>query len=242
MSGNGDHKPKPKKMKGVFHKTKGYRDTCKGCGKGFHKFRWNAHHIIPADAFADANRIAKNVLHATTFDINKKDWLAGLPKLTAFILWGQDDAEMPNMTDLRRKNEKTVTMKRWDHVQRYKREAKVKPTFPGDFPVHNPTNWGHVQYDKDVKARLDDEIFSKCKKKNGKPEHPPLKVVKSELIKARDHFWKQLQDIPTAGHDGAASGGIKPNLRKRYGEARDGWWKPMCMVWDAPEPQSPTPP
>lgn len=237
MSGNGKHKPKPKSLKGVFSKDEEkYRKTCESCGNGFHEFRWNAHHIVPADTFKGLHRVVKGTLEGTKFNINDKEWLFGLPKLTAFILWAQADPNMP----YNRRREKTVTMRRWGKVRAYLKEKNVKVAFPGDFPVHNPVNWGHTQYNKHVFKKLEPLFESMKPKKGQKPGHPPFKDIKAKLEKVRDEFKNQLGTISKTKHPGALDGGIEPNLRARYDQAKDGWWKPMCMTKSTPKPISPS--
>jgi len=241
MTSVATHRGKSAKMKGVFDRDDQYRKICekRGCKGGYHGNRWNAHHILPAEVFKGLPDFILQNLKETNYDINKKYSMAGLPKLTAFILWAQDDPEMP---DFKRAKEPTITMRRWGKVKQYQNELHKKIKYPGEFPVHNPCNWGHVQYDKDVLTHLNRSLFNEMRTKANKkpPEHFTPKQVRTQLDRARDKFWTQLKTIPKTPWAGAVSGGIKSNLRKRYAEAKAGWWKPMCMIEDAPRPVSPS--
>lgn len=246
MSKAADHRGKAKKMKGVFHRDDKYRKTCKkSCKGGYHGNRWNAHHILPAETFAGLPDFIMRNLQDSTYDINAKYSMAGLPKLTAFILWAQRQKN-PDGTPAypyEEAKETTVTMRRWGTVEKYKNQTNWPVEYPGEFPVHNPVNWGHVKYDKEVAAFLEDELFKKMRQKAAKKpqEHFTPQQVKAIINRARDKFWSQLTTIPKSSPPGAVPGGtIADNLRHRYDTAKDGWWKPMCMVEKAKRPISPS--
>jgi hypothetical protein len=176
-------------------------------------------------------------LEATDYDINKPYSMAGLPKLTAFILWAQYKDKIPYEHEM----ETTITMRRWRTVRQYKKELAKPIAFPGEWPVHNPTNWGHTQYNEEVTTYLDSQIFDPMREKAAQkpPKHFTKKQVEALIKVARNHFWKQLRDIPTEPGGGGLVG-IEKNLRNRYGRAKNGWWKPMCMSRSTPRPTSPS--
>jgi hypothetical protein len=201
---------------GVFYKTEDYPKTCKGCGRGYHGNRYDAHHILPAVSFANLDDdFADRCLKLTDFNINKKYALGGLPKLTAFILFFQDDEKMPFEKAL----EQHVTMKRWSTVRQYLKDAHKVIKFPGNYPAHNPVNWGHTQYNKEVTEQMTDQIFDLLK--DGKP-HPKPKSVEGQLKTAVKTHWRRLQAIAN-GPGGGGHVGIKANLKNRYGSAKNGW-------------------
>jgi len=133
--------------------------------------------------------------------------------------------------------EKTTTMKRWKKVEQYDNQKHLKIKYPGDLPVHNPVNWGHTQYNEDVLAKLDGDIFDELRSKKLSNEHFKPEDLKKQITAVKDKFWGDLRGR------GALEGmsgkfGIKANMKARYDENNDGWWKPLCMV-DVPEPASP---
>jgi hypothetical protein len=226
--------------KGLFTKVESseYRATCEGCGKGYHGNRWDAHHLLPGVVFTDVKKededgFFQDCLNATDYDINKDYSMAGLPKLTAFILYFQRDPTMPFDAS----QEKQVTMLRWGTVKKYKKDRKERIKFPGDFPVHNPVNYGHTQYNKDVLAKLMREVFNKLRKKKKKNEHFKPQDLKGQITSVKDFFWSDLQRRGK-GPGCAGKNGIEANLRARYDADNEGWWKPLCMA-DVPEPASP---
>jgi len=215
-------------FKGIFYKTEEYRNTCKSCGRGYHGHRWDAHHILPAVSFQNIDEEFQiNCLKITEFDINEKACMGGLPKLTAFILALQ--ADMP-ITPAQRALELTTTMKRWGTVDPYKVDVKrlgKAATFPGNFPVHNPVNWGHTVYNSEVTSYMINQIFNLLQEGE---EHPEPKDIKSQLETAVTTYWSILTGI------GESLGGTKFNLENRYGATKDFWWKPLCMSPAITEP------
>jgi hypothetical protein len=214
--------------KGIYYKyeSKTYRGICKGCGKGYHGNRWDAHHILPGVSFSDVtDSFSLDCLKITPYDINAKYSMGGLPKLTAFILYFQEDPTMPKLD---KRLEATITMRRWGTVKQYKSQAKMAVRFPGDYPVHNPCNWGHTYYNKEVVTYLDEEIFEPLQRKAKPPEHPKPENIKTQLLAAKDKFWGALKTFGS-GPGGGPHIGIADNLRHRHGTAKTGWWKPLCM-------------
>lgn len=237
---NSDCQPKGQK-KGCFVKAESrvYRKTCEGCDKGYHGHRWDAHHILPGVVFTwaqegDEDSVIVDCLNVTDYDINKAYSMAGLPRLTAHILHYQ--TILPAYQE---KKEKQVTMRRWGTVKPYRSQAHLKsPTDPGNFPAHNPCNWGHTRYNKEVLRMLDGRIFDELRRKKKDREHFTPKDLKEQIAAVKDDCWKLLEarahqeGIPTKK-------GIKANLMARYDEDNHGWWKPLCMT-DVEEPASPS--
>jgi hypothetical protein len=227
--------------KGRFTKVASseYRGTCEGCGKGYHGNLWDAHHILPGVSFTqvlevDQDGYFKDCLNATDYDINKDYSMAGLPKLTAFILYFQQ----PHLkTPYKRSKEKTVTMQRWGSVKQYDKDKDKPVEFPGNFPVHNPVNYGHTQYNDDVLAKLMSEVFNQLRKKKKKNEHPEPKDLKGQITSVKDYFWSELQERGK-GPGCAGKNGVEANLLARYDANNEGWWRPLCMA-EVPEPASP---
>jgi hypothetical protein len=213
--------------KGVFEKyqSKDYRSECQGCGRGYHGNRWDAHHILPGVVFGQVtDPFIHECLRSTDFDINKPYAMGGLPKLTAFILYFQKDETMPFIFD----REQTVTMRRWGTVKQYANQATQSIEFPGDLPVHNPCNWGHTDYNDEVAARLEDNIWTTLRAMKEENQHPKPEDVRAMLMDEVAHFWGELVK-QGQGPGGGGFSGVEANLRNRYDKASDGWWKPLCM-------------
>jgi hypothetical protein len=213
---------------GIYYKfeSRVYRKTCEGCEnkRGYHSNRWDAHHILPGVSFSNiptSDTFAHDCLKLTDFNINETYAMGGLPKLTAFILWYQDQAGV----EYDESKEMTVTMRRWKTVKQYQNQLHMTVEFPGDFPVHNPVSFGHFDYNKEVTDYLNKDIFQKLKASEA---HPKPREIKQMLIDAKDAFWEQLEDLGK-GVGGGGLKGIDKNFRNRYGKAKNGWWKPMCM-------------
>jgi hypothetical protein len=203
-----------------------YRKTCEGCTgtRGYHGNRWDAHHVLPGVSFSNiptSDTFAHDCLKLTDYNINETYSMGGLPKLTAFILWYQNQPGV----EYEEAKEKTVTMRRWGTVKQYKNQEHLPVVFPGDFPVHNPVSFGHVYYNTEVTDYLNKEVFQKLKDSEA---HPKPKEIKQQLLDAQDAFWGNLAK-QGSGPGGGGLRGIDANFRNRYGKAKNGWWKPMCM-------------
>ncbi len=220
------HKDPVRDRIGVYYKykTKDYRSECEGCGKGYHSHRWQAHHILPGMVFMDLVDYIRECLGVTDYNINKPYSMCGLPTLKAFILYFQGDDTFPISKD----KTKLVQMKRWGDIRKYKYQAHIEVTFPGDLPCHQPVSFGHVRYNEEVIEHLTQEIWKPLKKKKDKEDHPEPEDIKEKLIKAKDKFWNHLKN-KGKGSGGGGHKGIEANLRNRYDSAKNGWWKPMCM-------------
>ncbi len=243
MTQQGPHSKKPAQQKGNFDRDSEYRKGCdkNGCGRGYHGNRWDAHHLLPCETFTGLIQFIRDNLDASGYDINKPYSMAGLPKLTAFILYFQKPPPGVAALPFKKRSEKTVTMRRWGKVRQYDKDKHKPIAFPGEWPVHNPCNWGHTEYNTEVFDHLDGLIFDPMRQKAAKnpPEHFTPDQVKGMLESARDLFWTQLQTIPTEPGGGGIVG-IEANLRERYGKAKNGWWKPLCMSRSAAKPTSPS--
>jgi hypothetical protein len=212
--------------KGVYYKydSPTYRGKCKGCGRGYHGNRWDAHHVLPGVSFSEiptTDTFAHDCLKLTKYDINETYSMGGLPKLTAFILWYQNQPGVPYIEA----KEMTVTMRRWKTVKQYKNQAHLPVVFPGDFPVHNPVSFGHVHYNTEVVDYLNTEVFEKLKSSEA---HPKPKDIYAQLNTAQQKFWGNLVKRGS-GPGGGGIRGVDQNFRNRYDKAKNGWWKPMSM-------------
>jgi hypothetical protein len=217
---------------GKYYKTSNYRTNCETCGKGFHGQFWEAHHILPYEVFKNIkDPFILQCLGVTNYDINNKYSMGGLPRLDSYILYYQND---PSMPPLDKDLEKQVTMAKWGDID--KKYPKRPATKPKDLPCHNPVNFGHTVYNKEVFTYLNQKIFRKLLKKKKQNAHFAPENVRSKLMKAKNHFWDKLKERGTLAGGGGCVG-IEENLRHRYGKAKDGWWKPLCMT-DVPEPKS----
>lgn len=222
---------------GVYYKykTKDYRSECEGCGRGYHSHRWQAHHVLPGVVFGGLEGFVNECLGVTDYNINKPYSMAGMPTLKAFILYFQKDPNFP----INKALEKLVQMQRWGAVQAYAYQAHLAVTFPGDFPCHQPVSFGHVTYNEDVDKHLKREIWNPLMKKKKQNEHFKPVDVKAQLMEAQQHFWDDLE-ARGKGPGGGGHSGIEANFRNRYGSAKSGWWKPMCMADVSTAPVSPS--
>jgi len=100
-------------------------------------------------------------------------------------------------------------------------------------------SFGHVKYNEEVDKYLNNKIWKPLMKKKKKGEHFDPEIVRDKLIKAQQRFWNELVKRGN-GLGGGGHSGVEANFRNRYGSAKNGWWKPMCMVDIASAPVSPS--
>ena len=220
---------------GVFYKyaSKDYRAQCNGCGKGYHKHRWEAHHVLPGVCFAGLSDFVRGCLAVTDYNINKPNSMAGMPTLKAYLLFYR--------TEERKSAENEHQLARWESIQMYANQVKAygaAATDPGSFPCHNPVSYGHVVYNEDVSKTLKENVFDPLKKKGDKGEHVDFEQVKSLLQGVADMYWNGLV-ARGVGPGGGGHVGVRANFANRNGTAASGWWKPMSMVDLAAAPPPP---
>ena len=222
---------------GVYYKYKSsnYRDECGSCGRGFHGHRWEAHHVLPCVVFKELAPFVNECLGVTNYNVNKPYSMAGLPNLSSFILYFQNDPTVPIDTS----KEKVTAMKKWGTIKKKDNENRIPITFPGNFPCHNPVNFGHAIYNEDVSGYLKKNIWNELMRKKREDKHFKPKDVKGKLEDAKTHFWNILVSRGS-GVGGGGLSGVESNMRNRYGKAKNGWWKPLCMADVASEPVSPS--
>jgi hypothetical protein len=219
---------------GVYYKyaSSDYRKECeKSCCGGYHAHWWEAHHVLPGTVFSDLEDFIKQCLGITNYNINKPYSMGGLPQLNAYILYFQKrDVEY----DASKENLKH--MERWSTLGRIKAMKKTQVRFP-DYPVHNPVSFGHTLYNEEVDEYLDNKIWDKIREKKENNQHWKPENVRQKLVKTKDRFWNLLKNRKNIPGGGGIIG-IKENFENRYGNAKNGWWKPMCMTDVPAEPRS----
>lgn len=230
-----DHKDAVRDKVGVYYKESRYtyRKNCEGCGKGYHSHRWQAHHVLPATCFGGLETFVRECLGVTDYNINKDYSMAGMPTLKAFLMYFRGQAKKAD-----RGEENDTQLARWKKIRTYDYQKLIPVTFPGDYPCHQPVSFGHVVYNGDVSAKLEDDIWSKLMEKEMESDHPKPEDIKSKIEKVKDHFWSDLK-ARGSGAGGGGLTGVRENFLERNGKAKSGWWKPMSM---ANLPVAPTPP
>jgi hypothetical protein len=154
---------------------------------GFKGSKWEGHHVVPGtsmeqslETFLDGktdNRegYQKALANFTNWDLNEEYNMLGLPTATTYRKAYRKSRPLSfnlNMpADLR--DPMPITK---------------QPTLP----IHNPVDWGHTLFNKDVKLKLD-KIWAKLNEKFKKHEPIEAADMKDEIQGISDAFRKKLQ-------------------------------------------------
>jgi hypothetical protein len=157
----------------------------KNTTKGFRGNYWNSHHVLPCKSLRDSlNEFTKPkplyfkraLGRFTKWDVNKKYNLLGLPNEAAYLK-AYGDAAFSKLAF---------------HNPTWK--MAMRPSLAGapHGPIHLPVSWGHVIYNRNVKAELDpiwDSLSVEVK------NHQPVKAndLAAAVQGISDHFCADLQ-------------------------------------------------
>jgi hypothetical protein len=157
----------------------------KNTKKGFRGHYWNSHHVLPCtalksslSAFLDGKAMYfKRALgRFTKWDVNKGNNLLGMANEAAYLK-AYGDPAFSNLAF---------------HNPTWKMAMRKALAGAPHGPIHLPVSWGHVQYNRDVKAELDPiwDLLS-VEVKN----HKPVKAndLASEVQAVSDVFCGNLQ-------------------------------------------------
>lgn len=236
------HFVKAKKVKGsVFEKysSKRYRKTCKTCNEGYHSRMWQAHHILPGTALSaatirdlvkdpDKAYYIENCKKVTDWNINEVPNLMGLPTLWDYIIadWAGKDKDDRERFQLSQKKKTQIS----------KILKNLTEDVPEDLPIHNPTNYGHVDFDDEVALHIKTEIWDKLAKKK-KPHEVDPKSIKQELNDAAGHFLKELKE--RGKRPKGIPGATKENWPKQHKNRANyskTWFWPFSMAKNPSDP------
>lgn len=233
---NKHFEPTADNRKGYFEKNKSreYRATCLSGGRGYLSDWHQAHHILPETCFEksveqispDDKRVyIENCKWVTDWNLNETYNLMGLPRLWSYMLAYQ---KTHGKGDERNK----VVSKRYGKIQLIKDRSKIiSETFivPKDYPVHNPVNWGHIDFNEEVSDWLKIEIWDHLDEKKEEHKINP-ESIRSYLDKGTNYFYNELINR------GGREGGTEVNWPKRNEPGNTTWYHPFSMALDPEEP------
>jgi hypothetical protein len=187
---------------------------------------WQGHHVLVADCFKLASTEADDSDQAayirvcfsfTDWDINKDHNMLGLPVLKSYVLAYKD---MDG-------GGKQAGKQEFKHLEKYLTKppvlkAGVEVSAPHNLPCHQPVNWGHIDYTKEVDTELKKRIWKTLKRSDEK--HVSAKVIAGELGPLASEFSGKLTER------GCREGGTSLNWRERHNPERENsWFHPFCM-------------
>ncbi len=162
------------------------------CGSGYLGPIHQAHHILPgvsikqsAQASKADNRYIKEVQYITDWNINHPPNMVGLPLLWTYALYyeekGADTDEVSkyfNRAFWKRRRKKDI--------------KKFGNANPERHPIHNPTSFGHVDYNAEVESEIQAQVWDPLQDKRKKHE-TQAENVKSQLEKLEKKWGRFLK-------------------------------------------------
>jgi hypothetical protein len=194
---------------------------------GYRGVGWQGHHVLVAKCFklqsvADADQAdyVRVCFSFTDWNINAGPNMLGLPILQSYVVaYKAMDG-----------GGKQAGKSEFKHIQKYFTSppaisAAAELSAPHNLPCHNPQNWGHTDYTKEVDLALLREIWNTLKRADDK--HISAETIKGKLGPMAERFAGKLVAR------GAREGGTSLNWRNRHDPARaDTWFHPFCMSAD----------
>jgi hypothetical protein len=230
-----------KNREGYFQKdekgmpNKGYRRICKKNKRGYVGGKHEAHHILPATSFnkaieavrktdSDKATYIENCQHITPWNINNKNNLMGLPNLLAYVIYYQDRAR-PTMTgELARLAKSIKSFNADGRLTSATRNRYLKlirsGKSPEGHPIHLPTSWGHVEYNKEVAKEIKKYIWDKLSENKKWHKVDPV-TVEATIIELENENYSFLLE--------RGEGANEENWKDRDDEADSDWYVPFTM-------------
>lgn len=224
---------------------KKYRSSCKQGGRGFLGPNFGAHHIIPQESIDQSTEDFKtpeereqieDVKYITNYILNNPQNMLGLPTFWSYNAWyaalrlrsgGQGDvpSEYPGLSARWMSSYQEVTRTRWrqwgETFLAGTSRKKYSPD-PSNHPIHAPVSWGHLEYSKQVKARLRQQVWVVVKRQKSKHKitRQALQTIEGQLRALETEFHTQL----------TTRGATSPELWERRKDPEDsGWYGPYTM-------------
>ncbi|GHG84323.1 AHH domain-containing protein [Comamonas sp. JC664] len=224
---------------------KKYRRSCKDGGRGFLGPNFGAHHIIPQESVegsiedfktAEEKQQIEDIKYITQYILNNPNNMLGLPTFWSYNAWyaavrlqsgGQGDvpAEYPGLSKGWMNSYQEVTKDRWRQWgERFLAgisRKKYSPD-PSHHPIHAPVSWGHLEYSKQVKSRLKQQVWILLKRQKSKHKisKQALQTIRGLLVQIETAFHAHL----------TTRGATSPELWERRKDPTDsGWYGPYTM-------------
>ena len=225
---------------------KNYRTTCKQGGKGYLGPLHEAHHILPQTSIfgsveaasaaagaeaAERRQFLADVMWVTDWNINNPGNMMGLPHYHSYDLYYQQLARLQSAQGDAPKSKELVSWFNTAYREEWAKKWLTKLTpeqvgKPEGWPIHNPVNWGHTEYNKIVQDALERRVWRSVAEQRAKHEFD-APSVKSGLEALSSRWFSELQK---RGADAR-----RENWDRRHDPDDDDWHTPFTMA-DVPNP------
>ncbi|KFA88002.1 AHH domain-containing protein [Archangium violaceum] len=231
------------KRLGWFDKVKdgkpAYKDYKSSCKSGYRGPRYEAHHIVPDDmideSVAEAGKsiglqYLEDVMYITDWNINNPDNMIGLPSYHSYDQYYQRKVDLEWLTTHAPRtkvwvdwfnNEKAFARATRDRWLKLFNSGAINPE---GLPIHNPSQWGHLEYDELLKTDLLNNVWNQVDAVRG--EHKLDAVNVASALKLLQTKWRnRLVDR------GQGANEDKWN-RRHVDDPDDDWYVPFTMAGD----------
>ncbi len=210
-----------------------YRKSTKD---GFLGARWEAHHVIPYTALdksildqpKDLQEYIDDVKWITDWSLNDPANMLGLAAYVSYAMYYQaQDGTITDDSKLSTANVAASKARRYlnSYFNRFKSESReawvaLKGDSPENYPIHQPTNFGHKDYDKRLRKVVTKQVWNSLSEKKDKHE-VDAENVKALLEKISGIYKKYLQK--------RGQGANREKWDKRFDMSDTSWFKPFTM-------------
>jgi hypothetical protein len=220
-------------MKGKPNPTPGYKSLWDNnpSKKGFKGARTQVHHAVPQVSIDDATsqikdrpklNYIKNVKWVTPWNINNDSNLIGLPTIWSYMIAAENVKRLSQTENgIAKLNALARTFNNLSNDVRSEAFRLWESGYsPGGYPIHNPTSWGHTEYNKLVATDVKTEVWEPLNEQSKKHQENP-EQVDAQMRKLSKRWMGRLQN-----KSGATV--RKWLIKNRTGEAK--WYKPFLMA------------
>lgn len=205
-----------------------YRKECKSAGNGYLGPRHEVHHVLPQtcieqsvlESGKDLQYISE-VQYITDWNINKSINLIGLPHYHSYDLYYQANERLTLQVGTERERDLISWFNKFAKKSRKKWLSEVIRSPPEPYPIHNPVNWGHTQYNSEVIQEIKEHVWDGIndKKKEHEFDAKTVADVLNDLAKMNyDYLVKR------------GSGVSQTKWNKRTNKKDDSWYEPFTMA------------
>jgi len=214
-----------------------YVSSCKKGKRGYLGPRFEAHHIIPQTTIEESIRDSSKdstekreyiraVQYITEWNINHHDNMIGLPHYHAYDLYYQGRDKLSIEIGEEQEKKLVAWFNKFKDKSRKKWLSQINKISPEGYPIHNPVDWGHVQYNEEIKQGIKENIWDQINEQQKKHELD-AKNVAGEL----NDYAKSICDY--LKRRGADTNKEKWDSRKNRND--NDWYIPFTMT-DVPNP------
>lgn len=204
-----------------------YHKECEVGGRGYLGPRHEAHHILPQDSIEKSiqesgkdERYIRDVQYITDWNINHPENLIGLPHYHSYDLYYQGQTRLSAQVGEEQERKLIAWFNKFELESR-RRWLEELTGQPPKLPIHNPINWGHLEYTAEVKQEIKKNVWDKINDKKKKHELD-AKTIAKQLNSLAEMNYEYLVN--------RGKGVSEEKWNRRSDPNDNGWYKPFTMA------------